>query len=720
VKNHVKNAAKAYLRYGWQPIPIPRCAKRPRLKDWQTRRLTEDDLDSYFQDGDNIGILLGRISGDLVDVDLDAPQALAVANAFLSPTTRIHGRNTKPSSHRWYKSPGLSQPKKFSDPDGTCLVEIRTDGQQTLVPPSIHPNGEAIRWEREGPPAVVDSAQLNRAVALTAAAALVARHWPNRGSRHEASLALHGYLIRFGFREEEAKRFVCVAAQTAGDEEWASRADDGRTTAERLADGMAATGRKRLSELLGKRVVDRISTWLGLNSIKAGVELPNSGRTDVANAKRFVLDHGQDIHFLHTRRKWLVFDGQRWKEDDTGEIRRRAKETVQKMLSEAAAESNEKARSQLVAWQMQSEFENRLKALVSVAESEAGIPVRVADLDSDPQLFNCQNGTLDLMSGVLREHLRADLITKISPVVHREDAECPLWRDFLNRIMGGNPSLISFLQRIAGYSLTGETREHVFFLLYGTGANGKTTFLETLRHILGDYAMSAEFNSFVSSRCSGIRNDLARLAGARFVAAVESQSNRYLAEEVVKQITGGDVITARFLYSEYFEFRPQFKLFLATNHKPRIRETDLAMWRRIRLIPFVVTIPTEEQDKELVEKLRQEAAGILRWALQGLADWRRRGLEAPTMVTHATSEYRSEQDVLQHFIDERCVLEPDAEATASELYKAYREWCESSGERPICKRDFGLELKARGLQEARSAASRGWRGIRLSRNFDDA
>jgi putative DNA primase/helicase len=716
VTNHVKNSAKAYLRNGWQPTPC--VGKRPKFTGWQTLLLTENDLDSCFQEDDNIALLLGGISSDLVDVDLDAPQALAVANVFLPKTNRIHGRETKLRSHHWYKSSGLNQPKKFSDTDGTCLVEIRTDGQQTVVPPSIHPNGEAIRWECEGPPAVVDSAQLNRAVALTAVAALVARRWPKLGSRHEASLALHGHLIRCGFRGEEAARFVCAAAKAAGDEESASRAGDSRTTATRLEDGMPATGRKRLAELLGKSVVETMSTWLEINSTGANAHFRTMGRTDVANGRRLVVDHGPDIRFLHPRRKWLVFDGRRWREDDTGEIPRRAKQTVQKILAEAAAEPDEEVRSKLVAWQMTSEFEKRLKALVFVAESEPGIPVRVSDLDSDPQLFNCQNGTLDLRSGVLREHYRGDLITKISPIVYRADAECPHWLAFLNRIMYENPTLISFLRRIAGYSLTGETREHAFFLLYGTGANGKTTLLETLRHVWGDYAMTAEFSSFITSRSSGIRNDLARLAGARFVSAAEAQSNRYLAEEVVKQITGGDMITARFLYSEHFEFRPQFKLFLATNHKPGIRATDLAMWRRIHLVPFEVTIPTEEQDKQLLEKLRQEGAGILNWALEGLADWRQGGLAPPDMVTQATSEYRSQQDVMQQFIDERCVLDPGAEAAASELYEAYRVWCEASGERPICKRDFGLELKARGLQETRNAVRRGWAGIRLSKESE--
>jgi putative DNA primase/helicase len=195
----IRSEAKAYLERGWQPIPIPGGTKAPRLKSWQDLRLMERDLDSYFQNGDNIGILLGEVSGDLLDVDLDAPQTLTVADTFLPTTARVHGRKSKPRSHRWYKSPGLHQPKKFVDIDGTCLLEIRSNGQQTVVPPSFHPSGEQLRWESEGVPAVVDRAALTRAVALVAAASLVARHWPNRGSRHEASLSLQGFLLRGGF-----------------------------------------------------------------------------------------------------------------------------------------------------------------------------------------------------------------------------------------------------------------------------------------------------------------------------------------------------------------------------------------------------------------------------------------------------------------------------------------------------------------------------------------
>ena len=708
-------AARATLQEGHWPLPIPRRQKAPRLKGWQDLRLLQSDLASYFEKESNIGVLLGKPSGGLVDVDLDATEVLSIADSFLPLTNRIHGRPSKPQSHRWYVCDPPPLPMKFSDTDGQCLVELRSTGQQAVIPPSIHPSGEEVYWEQRGDAAIVQGPQLLWSVAHLAAASILVRHWPNRGSRHETALALHGLLLRSEWSTEEAERFVGVVASAAGDEQWRSRAADGRSTAKRLAAGETATGKPRLVEIFGKEIVERLSVWLGLTQKHgAVVEQMNLGLTDLGNAKRFALTYRRDVRFSRRRRKWLMWNGQRWVWDDTGTVQEDAKQTAIAILSEAREERDDEKRKKLIAWQKQSEFEHSIRAMITLAQSEDGIPVRIEELDCDPMLFNLQNGTMNLTTEEFSEHRREDLITKIAPISYDLTAACPQWLAFLSRIMNGNNELIAFLQRVVGYSLTGDTSEHALFLLYGNGANGKTTFLEVLRHVFGDYVMTADFGSFVVSRGSSVRNDLARLAGARLVTAVESEANRRLAEEVIKQITGGDTITARYLYSEHFEFRPQFKLFLATNHKPRIRGTDVAIWRRTHLIPFAVTIPNEEQDKELPMKLRAEGPGILRWALEGLTGWRRSGLSAPAEVTDATRDYRTEQDVVQHFIDERCISDPGALTPASELYTAYKKWCEAGGESPSCKRDFGLALHGRGFQKIRSGTSRRWAGVRVS------
>jgi putative DNA primase/helicase len=277
-----------------------------------------------------------------------------------------------------------------------------------------------------------------------------------------------------------------------------------------------------------------------------------------------------------------------------------------------------------------------------------------------------------------------------------------------------------FLARAVGYSLTGLTIEQVFFLCHGVGSNGKTTFLEVLRHVLGDYAQTADFNSFLISKGQAIRNDLAKLQGARFVSATESEAGKRMAESVVKQLTGGDTICARFLYGEHFEFRPHFKLWLATNHKPHIVGTDEAIWRRIRLIPFTITIPKEQCDRGLAGKLKQEASGILNWGLTGLRDWQQRGLSEPEVVLAATAEYRESQDALGHFVATKCAVGPNCEERAGELYRAYKESTEASGEFRMSDRDFSSALVDRGFTKKRVGARAGkpaglyWKGLSLA------
>lgn len=427
------------------------------------------------------------------------------------------------------------------------------------------------------------------------------------------------------------------------------------------------------------------------------------GRTDLGNAVRLCRYFGDHIHFCPKYGGWLCWDGQRWASDETGQVMRYAKDSVVTMLNEAKALPDDDRRA-LIKWQVQSEAEARLRAMLSLAETEPGIPVRTSELDANPWLLNVENGTLNLELGSLGSHWQRDLITKLAPVRYLGDgATCPRWLDFLGEIFDGDTELIRFVQKAVGYSMTGSTREQCLFILYGTGANGKSTFLEVLRSMLGDYAMQSDFGAFLLNRGNdGPRNDVARLAGARFVSAIEVEQGRRLAESLVKSLTGQDVITARFLYRESFEFRPAFKVWMAVNHKPVIRGTDNAIWRRIRTVPFTVAIPPERQDRSLVTKLRAESPGILHWALEGCAAWRAEGLEPPEPVRAATREYRDEMDVLAGFLSDCCVLASNARASAAKLYDAYKRWCEANGERAESQRRFGGWLVDRDFRKSRS------------------
>jgi putative DNA primase/helicase len=713
----LRNVVADYVRAGYAPIPVPAGKKAPKLKGWPELRFRLDDIDDYFGSNTNVGLLLGEPSAGLIDVDLDAREAAVAAAQFLPPTEMVHGRSGKRSSHYWYVSGSAVPPAKFLDIDGASIAEVRSAGQQTLVPPSIHPSGERLRWEQSGPPAKIEPDNLIGSVAKVAASALLARNWPDQGSRNETALAVAGMLQRAGWSLEATETFIKMTARAAGDEQWQERAAAARSTNERLAGKAEATGATRLRELIGDAVVDKLREWLNLPE---GTFNGSDGEhlTDVGNARRFVAQHGERIRYCYTSRRWYVWSGRRWRQDLTGAIERLAKKTVRGIYEQAAQETDDLRRKRLGAWAKTSESRGRITAMIDLAKSERGVPVETEELDSDPWALNFENGTVDLRTGKLMKHDPADLCTKMIPFDFDPDATCPLFSKFLRQIFDNNAALIGFVQRAFGYSLTGSTREQVIFVFWGSGANGKSTLLETIRAGLGDYACTADSSLLMAKTHDGVRNDVARLAGTRLVSTGETEAGRYLAEALVKQLTGGDKVTARFLYSEFFEFYAQFKLILATNHKPAIRGTDNAMWRRIRLVPFKVTIPEGEQDKSLPQKLRRELPGILAWAVRGCLKWRKEGLGQPDEVLAATQAYREEMDVLGGFLKDRCVERADLREAAAALYSAYKSWCETNGEKPLTQQRFGVALADRGFTPNRTRRARFWMGLKCGDRGD--
>ncbi|MBN1975953.1 MAG: DNA primase [Anaerolineae bacterium] len=435
--------------------------------------------------------------------------------------------------------------------------------------------------------------------------------------------------------------------------------------------------------------------------------------TDVGNGRRLVARHGANLRYCDRLGGWFVWDGRRWEKDETGAIERRAKDTVQAIYDEARDCQDDDRRKALYKHALASENKQRITAMAAMAQSELAVVVRPGDFDRDRWRLTVNNGTLDLRTGELLPHRRDDLITRLAPVDFDPDAQAPTWAAFLDRVLAGNQELIDFLCRAVGYSLTGSTREQCLFILYGTGANGKSTFTEAVRGLLGDYAQQTPVDTLMIKRGQTIPNDIARLKGARLVTASEAEEGQRLAESLVKQMTGGDPLAARFLHAEWFEFVPEFKAWLATNHKPAIYGTDNAIWRRIRLIPFTVTIPPEDQDRDLGRKLRAELPGILAWAVRGCLEWQRVGLGAPEEVREATKEYRAEMDRLGGFLDDCCVIDDKAQAGASELYLAYSEWCEGNGERAVSGTRFGRQLAERGFDKERTNRGNVYYGVGL-------
>jgi P4 family phage/plasmid primase-like protien len=719
----VLEAARAYVKRGYYVVPIPSGKNHPVVPGWQKLRLRLGELKERFSGAAGIGLLLKP--SKRTDVDIDCREARVAADHLLPDTAMVHGRRGNPRSHRYYLRVGPASNQSYADPrrgakgERAMLVELRAVGV-TVTPPSHHARtGELIEWEAFGEPTEIDPERLLKAVAKVAAAALLGRYWPE-GSRHRAALALAGMLLRAGWTEKTTKRFLRAVAAAAKDEETSSRLQDVVTTASRIRDGENVTGAPTLAELIGDDIVTTIRKWLelGTSDIAADSEAAPHN-SDLGNAQRLVAQHGQAIRYCHHLGEWLVWKGGLWTPDKSGEIICRAKQTIRNIYAEAAQLPQENTRTILVKHALHSEAASRIKSMVELAQSEPGIPVAIDQLDADPWLLNCANGTIDLRTGKLLPHDRNNLCTKQVLVNFDPQAECPTWKVFLNRIMDGNKHLIRFLQRAIGHSLTGMTMEQVVFILYGTGANGKSTFIETVRSLLGDYAQQSEFETFlVRKNGGGPRNDIARLKGTRFVSAVEAEQGCRLSETIIKQVTGGDKITARFLYHEFFEFTPQFKLFLVSNHKPRIVGTDEALWRRIRLIPFAVTIPRHERDLQLLDKLRRELPGILAWALRGCLNWLEKGLGEPSEVAEATSEYRQEEDFLAAFLADKCIADPKGTASAGLLYKAYESWCADNGEEPAAQKVFGSELGSRGFSPGKKHGKRCRKGLRL-RTEDD-
>jgi len=420
--------------------------------------------------------------------------------------------------------------------------------------------------------------------------------------------------------------------------------------------------------------------------------------SDLGNARRLIAEHGHDLRHAPQLGHWLAWDGMRWAEDVTGEAHRRAKTVVDGMLTQMATLVDSDDRKKLFGHWMKSQSAPRLAAMVEVARTEPGVPVLVAELDADPWQLNTTAGVVDLRTGEVHPAERRALVTKLAPARPDPAAGCPTWLAFLEWAMQGDDELVGFIQRAVGYSLTGRVDEQVLFFLHGHGENGKSTFLNVLQAMLGDYAIAAEPDLLIASQGDKHSTGIADLVGRRVAVVQETEEGRRFAEATVKQLTGGDVVRARRMRKDFFEFRPTHKLWMAANHKPNVRGTDHAIWRRIRLIPFTASLAPGQKDERLLDKLLAELPAITAWALEGCLTWQRDGLRPPAVVIEATQEYRTEQDHVGRFIEDVCVLDAEQCVAARELRKAYEAWCEENGERPWSAKAMAPQLVERGCE----------------------
>ncbi len=407
--------------------------------------------------------------------------------------------------------------------------------------------------------------------------------------------------------------------------------------------------------------------------------------------------HGHAFRYVPVWKSWLHYDGVRWARDEYGALPRTLVAMLRRIVEEANRLDNQEVRAKIIGHAIKCEAKNRIDAVCALARHVPGVSVPHTAFDAHPWLLNVANGTLNLETGRLQPHEPEDLLTKCSPVTYDPEALCAQWERFLLQIFAERLDLVSYVQRAVGYSLTGVTSEQCLQLMHGQGSNGKSTFLEVLQALFGDYGIQADFTTFLDAKNDGPRNDVARLAGARMVRSSEVGEGKRFNESLVKALTGSETVAARFLFSEAFEFRPTFKLWFAANHKPVIRGTDHAIWRRVRLIPFTVQFDGERRDKTLQEKLLAELPGVLAWAVAGCLLWREQGLAPPEDVTAATEDYRRESDVLGAFLDDCCELAPGLEVQSSDLYNAFRKWAKEHGEYELSMTVLGRRLDERGF-----------------------
>ena len=456
-------------------------------------------------------------------------------------------------------------------------------------------------------------------------------------------------------------------------------------------------------------------------------QLENRPLTDFGNSERMVDQMNYFIRFCHQFNSWYIYTKSegRWRKDEVGYINRIGTNVIRRIHVEAAKAPTTDAMKAFSGWAYKCEARAALANMIKLAESSKKIIVTPDKLDEDDYLFNMRNGTYNLKTFELLDHNRSFFITRMADYEYNAKAQCPMFYKYLDRIFKSRDDkadMIKFLQRAVGYTLTGSTEEQSLFLLYGSGANGKSVFLDVLNALMGEYGTVTQSKTFTTER-GEISNDIAALAGKRMVYASENSSDTHLDESMIKQLTGGENISARFLHQEFFTFRPRFKIWWAFNHPPAITDMTNSIWRRIKIVPFNEVLPEKEWDKKLAEKLIQgELPGIFNWAVEGLKDYYHLGsLTPPKVVAEATQRYKEDQDILHDFISEYCELPSDDdvfgkqfEEKAGELYTAYKQWNTFNGDdKPMSSTKFGRLLHDKGFQRDRKSDGKYYKGLKF-------
>lgn len=457
----------------------------------------------------------------------------------------------------------------------------------------------------------------------------------------------------------------------------------------------------------------------GSGKMQVEVSRKNYDMTDTGNAHRLYDKFSSSLHYSYNRKKWYFWDGKCWRIDESGEVKKLADKVCEDLKQEAFLEQDEEIQKEKLKWASRTASSKNKEAMVKECQHLEKIPVLLDNFDSYTDYLNCKNGIVNLRNGELLPHDPNFMMSKMCFAEYdREWGKPELWLKFLDDITAGDKELQRYIQKCVGYSISGSNREQCAYFLYGMGNNGKSTFLDTIADIIGTYAANTQPESIMLKRFGNdtANSDIARLKSARFVTCEELTDGVRLNEGLLKQLTGGSKITCRFLYGDEFEYTPEFKIWMATNHKPIIRGTDFGIWRRIKLIPFEVNISAEKVDKNLKYKLRKESSQILAWAVQGCIMWQKEGIQEPTCVLDAVKEYKQEMDLLATFIEQCLVIDYETKiaTSAQNLFKLYMQWAKNNNEYEMSSNKFFREISKRLPEKKRTGSGIFYPNIRMT------
>lgn len=690
--------------------------KKPFEGDWPKKPYSFKEIQKWLDLGNNYGVQGGY--GGLTILDADTPEITDIAETRFPPTFTV---KSSKGFHYYFLCDGIE--KKIVLQKDTAVKkddhfgEIIASRSQVVGPGSVHPDTgrtyeivkdvEIARISRENllselieyipheqsKDAEIEIEDLSVLDVLNKKSVemrrigdqLVCGH-PVHGSTNNNNFVVH----------PEKNVWHCFRCNSGG----------GALALMAVLEGVIECAEAVRGALRG----DKFNEVLRLAQERYGFELKRSdanGKSfqffnDMWNAETFVKQNGMRVKNCDQLGGWHVWDGKVWVKDETHQIINLARDTIETFYSMAGGMGDGSKTQKLFFQHIKlSGNENKIRAMVNLARSHQQVSVVSETFDADAYLLNCRNGVFDLRNNRFLAHSPDLLLSKICNAPYDKDAQCPRWSEFLLTVFLHNYELIDFVQKVVGYALTGDVSMQMFFILHGNGANGKSTFVETIYKMLGSYAVITPTTTLTVKRDGEIPNDVARLKGARFVISSELERSKTLDEALVKRFTSDEPITARFLRKEFFEFRPTAKIFLSSNYKPTIKGTDDGIWRRIKLIPFEHKFTGDKKIEKYAEKfLYPELPGILRWAIEGYQRLQQEGLKEPDIVRYATNEYKSSEDVIAGFLDEFCVMEPYCKALVLDLYDHFRE----RSEHFIRKKDFNDYLQKRGFTREKGTA----------------